>query len=51
MLGQILEPIQISDMLAAKQRLRKEFPPSPLRGGFGGSCNDADKYGAESRTS
>ena len=27
MLGQILEPIQISDMLAAKQRLRKEFPP------------------------
>ena len=30
MLGQILEPIQISDMLAAKQRLRKEFPPSPL---------------------
>lgn len=30
MLGQILEPIQISDILAAKQRLRKEFPASPL---------------------
>lgn len=30
MLGQILEPVQISDVVAAKQRLRKAFPPSPL---------------------
>ena len=30
MLGQILEPVQISDMLEAEQRIRKIFPPSPL---------------------
>ena len=30
MLGQVLEPVQISDMIAAEQRLRKVFPPSPL---------------------
>lgn len=30
MLGQILEPVQISDMLEAGQRIRKVFPPSPL---------------------
>lgn len=30
MLGQKLEPVHISDMLAAEQRLRQVFPPSPL---------------------
>lgn len=30
MLGQNLTPVQISDMVAAEQRLRKVFPPSPL---------------------
>lgn len=30
MLGQILEPVQISDMVEAEGRIRKIFPPSPL---------------------
>lgn len=30
MLGQNLTPVQISDMIAAEQRLRRVFPPSPL---------------------
>ena len=30
MLGQNLEPVQISDMIAAERRLRGVFPPSPL---------------------
>lgn len=30
MLGQNLTPVQLSDMLEAKQRLRRIFPPSPL---------------------
>lgn len=30
MLGQNLEPVQISDMIAAARRLRGVFPPSPL---------------------
>lgn len=30
MLGQNVTPVQISDMVAAQQRLRRVFPPSPL---------------------
>lgn len=30
MLGQTLEPVLISDVIAAEKRLRKVFPPSPL---------------------
>ena len=30
MLGQTLEPVQISDFWAAERQLRTVFPPSPL---------------------
>lgn len=30
MLGQVLEPVQIADMIEAEQRIRKVFPASPL---------------------